>query len=338
MTTVKAVNDGSLASTDDVRTLIELYSTSINRAREASAVGHSKLDEDDKLTSMARSYQAQAKRLIRDGSTSCDLAMDLTILVTDHADRDSDFYRGASWLIEQLRLHPGELLVHQQSVLNRSWVIGRIPASNFPILVLQDASARARRQRKDFWGDGIALTSAPRAHISSSDHSVINRSLALELSHSLSYLHDPEGRQGLFIGDAAVMALFQSLNAEERFHFWVVTRQLGYPIGDGDYEVAAELRRRREAMIPELIRADDVLRSYRTLLAKWQQNPAQFFAESDYAGTVGKVPGGVTINFGLGEGIQEAKTALRRLIAVAKADLLMIDNPTLQQAAATAGS
>ena len=338
MTTVAAVMRGKMTETDDVRALMDLRSASLVEARAASAAGYPKLGEGSQWTSLARSYHARAKEQIRCGATCGDVAMDWTILVTDNLDRDSDFYRSASWLIDQIRLHPGELLVHQRAMQNRAWDIGRIPTSNFPVLLLQDGSKRDQNEHEDFWGTGIALTESPRGRVSQSGHSIVLRPLALELSRSLASLHDSEGRRGLFIGNTAVMALFDSLSVEERFHFWAATRHLGYPIGDNDEGVVAELQRRREAMIPELIRAEGVLRSYNTLLARWQQNPAEFFAERDNRGTVGSVPGGVSINFGLGKRIEGAKTALRQLIGAAQTDLLMVNNPTLQQAAATAAS
>ena|GEM_PF-7108498 len=252
-----------------------------------------------------------------------------TMFVTDHTI--------PAWLIASLGLHPGELLICRSSP-HMSWEIGRISDSGALHLVPYNPSAPADEQLSSYSGDVVALTDSPTGHVSDSAHRVSNRPIIIELKSSLSSLDDP-ARQGEYcIGNAAVTALIKSLSTDERFHAWVVTRQLGHPIGGNDAEVMAELHRRREEMIPALIGAETTIIGYRRQLADWQQNPSAFLDQPRrrYTGGIAPTPTGVTIDFGLTEPIQAAKLALSRLIAVGKADLLMVDNPTLQRAAATA--
>lgn len=243
------------------------------------------------------------------------------------------------WLIASLGLHPGELLI-RRGPSPVSWEIGLILDSGAPQLVPYDPSALADGRPSSYSGDVVAVTDSPTGHVSDSAHRVSNRPIIIELESSLSSLDDP-ARQGEYcIGNAAVTTLIKSLSTEERFHAWVVTRQLGYPIGDNDAEVMAELHRRREEMIPALISAEATLIQYRGQLADWQQNPGAFLDQPRrrYTGGIAPTPTGVTIDFGLTKPIEEARLALSRLIAVGQADLLMGDNPTLQSVAVTAGS
>jgi len=261
------------------------------------------------------------------GETTGDPVLDMQVRLTNSFQRVGSFERGEPyhrllWLFEEVVTCRGQLVVYRESDYSE---IAGIVAEDATLVVSPYSG-----EPHPMLGIPLAARYQDRHHDIEPGYITIGYHILVEAE-----INKPPGQkereykpQTLFFGEAAVQAWFETLAGDRAIEVWAMARALGRPLVDTPV-LTLELHRRQLAGVAELRDKQDSLKQLTRRLSGWQQNPGKALAE--HHGKFEPIPGGVTIDFGLGSDVRKALENLRLVVNLAKW-LGMEDNDTYKAA------
>jgi hypothetical protein len=274
--------------------------------------------------------QVVADQIIKDvrqrvmaGESTGDLALDFKIILQGSVAQD-DTYRRLTWLMELVASNIGELIVIDDATYH-GWQMG----------VLADGPLGCDKPR---W---LRTHEAQHIYLPTEEHyknayldGLTSGPIKIGFGQIAGYEVDLPRDQRRYhnlgpkfiVGQPEVQAWFEQLKLNDAFNAWVQSRWLGHPLSPSQ-ELVAEIRRRREKRIVDLVEAQRTYKELRDKFAELRSNPLlalQNPREHRYTKT--DTPEGVLLDFGLASPIEAARQKLIEMIQTSISELEMADS------------
>lgn len=282
---------------------------------------------------------ADIQKLIKDGKSSGDQALDIQIMLEDTVIKGKTYQRLA-WLQAALSRHPDDLITtrfisgHAEVGLlpttpSITWWIDRggIPDKYVKIAVQRGCTDITGRHLLPTLSDG------PMKHM---HHLFANQFDRNEPKGDYAKM---DNHLEIVVGSKAIQRWMKTLSPSDALKVYIAARLIGRPLTMYP-ELALEIRDRRERFIVSLTEAMAELKRLEDELLSCKHDPAWALQREHpkHRVTIDDSPeGGVTIDFGLTDSIKKQKQVLWSMVNNATVGVEMGDNTTLKKAASVVG-
>jgi len=308
-----------VASKIDPKRIAAVFGTSTNVQAIEEKVGAAR----EKLKQAKEDASAALFALqwdIAGGKSTGNLALDLNIMTQGNAQMDKAYERLAQ-VLELLRQHPSELVVHKYHSL-----LGVLPSD--PTLICKMPARSGKGKGRELWPMPAEVlvpvsqytgmgTCEAQIHESDVFNVPANDFKCWSMEQLMTHL---------IIGDKAVQTWFEQITSTYTFFgVWAASKRLGHPL-DVFPALAEEIKNCREKLIVDLIRATDKLNEQANRLKTVRRDPAKA-RDPELIQT----EEGVSFKFREVDEAKAAWTSLRKLVDSAN-EIDMSDNGTYQAA------